>query len=163
MPSGNKPLPEPMSTQIYITIWPSLVHNKLSFGSGTLWHIQGLLIPSYIVTHLPYLWRYHQCSPWVIQSHTLMLAAHPAIIIFYMASPIFRKFTVQLGTHISCKTHLELKSGKTLFDHNFFWSCPIIWKFCTEHGSDTSIFCTQNQNDKATKSDVMVDQDLARY
>ena len=37
------------------------------------------------------------------------------------------------------KTHLKLKSREISFIHNIRFSCPIVLKFCTEHGSITAV------------------------
>ena len=39
--------------------------------------------------------------------------------------------------------------------HNIHFSCPIILKFCTEHGSITAMLCAKFQNDWATVKYVM--------
>ena len=53
------------------------------------------------------------------------------------------------------ETHRELKYHQILLAHNLFFSCPIILKFWTEHGSDTAMLCTKFQNDWGTEMDVM--------
>ena len=51
--------------------------------------------------------------------------------------------------------NLELKFHEILFAHNPFLSCPIISKFCTEHGSDAAMLCAKFWNDFTTEIDVM--------
>ena len=41
--------------------------------------------------------------------------------------------------------------------------CPIVLKFCTEHGSDTAVLCIKFQDDCATERDVIDEQDFARF
>ena len=45
------------------------------------------------------------------------------------------------------ETHLKTKSREISFAHNFRFNCPIVLKFCTEHGSDTAVPCAKFQND----------------
>ena len=37
------------------------------------------------------------------------------------------------------ETHLKLKSPEISFVHNICLSCPIVLKYCTEHGSDNAM------------------------
>ena len=62
------------------------------------------------------------------------------------------------------KMHLKLKSREVSFAHNLFRSSPIILKFCTEPGSDTTILFIniKFQNDWTTKTDVMEERDFVR-
>ena len=49
------------------------------------------------------------------------------------------------------KTHLlRLKWYANLVIHNIHFNCPIILKFCTEHGSITAVLCAKFQNDWAS-------------
>ena len=41
--------------------------------------------------------------------------------------------------------NLKLKSHDISFAHNWSPSCPIILKFCTEHGSDTAVLSAKFQ------------------
>ena len=43
------------------------------------------------------------------------------------------------------ETQLKLKSREIAFLHNISFSCPIVLKFCTEHGSDTAMLCAKNK------------------
>ena len=66
--------------------------------------------------------------------------------------------------NIGCpsETPLKLKSRENSFAHDFFIRYPIVWKFCTGHGSDTAVLCAKFQNDWTTETDVMVERDFAR-
>ena len=44
------------------------------------------------------------------------------------------------------ENHLKLKFCKILFAHNIHFNWPIIFKFCTEHGSFTAVLCAKFQN-----------------
>ena len=44
---------------------------------------------------------------------------------------------------------------------NLFLHCPIILKFCTEHGNITAVLCAKFLNSWATGKDVMDKQDLS--
>ena len=46
--------------------------------------------------------------------------------------------------HLS-KTHLKFKSREISFDQNIHFSCQIVLKFCTEHGSYTAVLCAKFQ------------------
>ena len=49
------------------------------------------------------------------------------------------------------------------FHMNCFLVCPIMLKFCTEHGSDTAMFCAKFQNDWTTEMDDMEKRHFVRY
>ena len=52
------------------------------------------------------------------------------------------------------ETHLKLKSREISFVHNTRFNCPIVLKFCTEHG---------NQNDWKLDMAVMNERDFTRF
>ena len=58
---------------------------------------------------------------------------------------------------------LKLKSREILFVHNIRFNNPIVLKFCTEHGSITSVFCSKFQNDWTPAIDVMDERNFARF
>ena len=45
------------------------------------------------------------------------------------------------------KTYLKLKSRGISFVHSNCLSGPIVFTFCTEHGSDTAVYCAKCQDD----------------
>ena len=61
------------------------------------------------------------------------------------------------------KINRKLKSHETLFACNLSHRCPIILKFCTEHGSGTAMLCAKFQNDRATEMYVVDEWDLLTF
>ena len=61
------------------------------------------------------------------------------------------------------ETYLERKSRKISFDPNLSLSGPIVFNFCTEHGSDNTAFFEKIQNDWAKEMDDMDERDFARF
>ena len=61
------------------------------------------------------------------------------------------------------ETHLKLKSRELSWIHITCCSCPIVWKFCSEHDSVTVVPCTKLQNVLETTKLVMDKQVLARF
>ena len=59
--------------------------------------------------------------------------------------------------------HLKLKSRKISFAHNSCFSWPIAFKFCTVHGSITTVLCATFQTDWTIETDVMDERDFARF
>ena len=57
-------------------------------------------------------------------------------------------------------THFQLKPCVKFLAHNLFLNCPIVSKFCTEHGSDTAMLCAKFQNNWTTEMDVVDKQYL---
>ena len=55
---------------------------------------------------------------------------------------------------------LKLKSHEFSFYHNLSFSCQIILKFCSEHGSTTAVLCAKFQNDLTTAMDDLNWQDF---
>ena len=53
------------------------------------------------------------------------------------------------------ETHLNPKSREIPFAHILFLSCSIVFKCCTEYGSDTVVLCAKFQNDWTFATDVM--------
>ena len=51
-------------------------------------------------------------------------------------------------------THIKLKLFDIVFIHNIHFSCPIILKYCTEHGSDTAVLYAIFQNNLGTEKYV---------
>ena len=61
------------------------------------------------------------------------------------------------------KTHLETQIwAHFTHTHHPVFSCPIILKFCTEHGSDTTMLCAKLQNDGARKMYVLDECNFTR-
>ena len=58
---------------------------------------------------------------------------------------------------------LKLKSHELSFVNNICLSGPIILKFCTEHDSDTVMFCAKFQEDWIIEMGVMDKRDFARF
>ena len=48
------------------------------------------------------------------------------------------------------ETHIKLKSRENSFAHNIRFSCSIVLKLCTEHGSVTAVLYVKFQNDWIT-------------
>ena len=61
------------------------------------------------------------------------------------------------------ETHLKLKSHEILFIHNIHFSDQIIFKFCTEHGSNTAVLCAKFHNDLTTEQWGMGKWDFTRF
>ena len=61
------------------------------------------------------------------------------------------------------ETNLKLKSRDFSFVQNIQFSCQIILKFCSEHGSETDVLCAKFQNDLRTGQWVMSKRDFARF
>ena len=74
-----------------------------------------------------------------------------------------------LGEGVQCdkgypsETHLKLKSREISFAHNLLFIYPIVFEFCTEHGSDTGVLCAIFQNDWAPAKQVIDKRDFARF
>ena len=45
------------------------------------------------------------------------------------------------------EAQLQIKSHEILFIHNTHFCCPIIWKVCTDQGSNTAVLCAKFSND----------------
>ena len=68
----------------------------------------------------------------------------------------------KLGSLQCGKSLLNLSQTLTdLFIQYIHFSCLIILKFCTEHGSTTAVLCAKYQNDWATEN-VSVDNEVLR-
>ena len=61
------------------------------------------------------------------------------------------------------ETPLKPKSHKNSFSDNICRSCPVILKFCTEHGRDTAVLCAKFQDNWIIKMDVMGERDFVRF
>ena len=61
------------------------------------------------------------------------------------------------------ETHLHFKSRESSFFQYFLFSCPIVLKFCTKHGSTAALLCVQFQNDWVTRKYVMAKRDFTRF
>ena len=59
--------------------------------------------------------------------------------------------------------HPKFKSCSISFVHNIHFSCSIILRFCTEHGSITAVLCVKFQNDWATGKRIMGKWDFTRF
>ena len=59
--------------------------------------------------------------------------------------------------------HLKLKSREISFAHNSCFSWPIDLRFCTEHGSITTVLCAKLQTDWTIEKDVMDERDFASF
>ena len=59
-----------------------------------------------------------------------------------------------------CETHLKTQN---LFAYNLSLSSPVVLQFYTEHGSDTAVLCAKFQNEWTTETNVMDEQDFARF
>ena len=58
---------------------------------------------------------------------------------------------------------LKFWSWEYLAINDYVFCCPIILKFCTEHGSYTAMLCAKFHNDQTTGFDVMGWQILMRF
>ena len=61
-------------------------------------------------------------------------------------SIICRKLTI-----LYCRIHPKLKCHGISFFQYMHFSCEIVLKICTKHGSDTAMLCANFQNDLATE------------
>ena len=64
---------------------------------------------------------------------------------------------------ISVQNSSQPKSREISFTHNLILSYQIILKFCTEHGSDTAVFCAKFQKDWIIEANVMEERDFAGF
>ena len=78
--------------------------------------------------------------------------------------PVLHSTTeVLCNTGHPSETHLKLKSREISFFHNTRVNNPIILIFCTEHDSITAVLRVKCQNDWTTETDVIDEQDFARF
>ena len=73
-----------------------------------------------------------------------------------------------IASHVrdgSCvhRLHLKPKSREISFAHKSFISHLIVLKFCSEHGSDTSVLCAKFQTDWTIGMEVMDERRFARF
>ena len=61
------------------------------------------------------------------------------------------------------KKTLQLRSGEIAFTKNAFLSCPIILKFCSEHGSDTVVLWAKCQNDWTMEMDIVDERVFVKF
>ena len=75
---------------------------------------------------------------------------------------VIRAARLQLQTRVSVspKSDPKLKSREVSFLLNFLRNCPIVLKFCTEHGSVTILCAVQNIK---TGTKVMKKRDFTRF
>ena len=59
-------------------------------------------------------------------------------------------------------TYLKHKSRDISFFRDLFFSCQIVLKFCTEHGSNNACHTQNTESDWANEMDVMDELDFAR-
>ena len=61
------------------------------------------------------------------------------------------------------ETDLKYKFRKDAFVHRNLISCPIVLKFCTEHGSTTAVPGAKSQSDWTIRADFMGERNFARF
>ena len=98
-----------------------------------------ILVPCYAVKSLRLIRR----------SGTRMLSSFHHQVFKWVAEPWrqYRQPGVLCNIWYPSKTHLKLKSREISFVHNIRFSCPIVLKFCTEHGSITAVLCATFRDD----------------
>ena len=164
---GDKPLSEPMMvvlpTHICITRpqWVKLSYIKIS---------QSFDVERFVFWNCPITLKLDRCK------HLLNFKA-----IQLVKPPMFwlENFTKSLGKtsykisklvprgccHIGypSEIHLKLKSCENSFTHKLLLICQIASKFCTEHGSITSMPNENIQNHLTFEMDALVAWDFARF
>ena len=99
--------------------------------------------------------------------HTLnLLSAEPAKNNGWHFSPkmSFEPTTVADSCNMRhpSEKHHKLKSREISFSDILSFTCPIVVKVCTEHGSDTAVLCAKFQNDLTAPINVMDARDFTR-
>ena len=105
--------------------------------------------------------------PWVCQFYFGTVL--PLILIFNENEVSLSIFIKSHNPGVLCnkghpsETHLKLKSHVILFFHNICHGCEIVWKFCTEHGSNTAVLCAKIEDDWIIDTYAAGERDFADF
>ena len=93
--SGNKPLPEPMLTQVYVTIWRSPCQTRRTVGS--------------VIDHVIASWKPLRPSPSQVLSNDLPIMMSPTAIKLVLSCLWYRNASVSANMFSDCRNLIVLK------------------------------------------------------